>query len=153
MISLFNPLLKNDELLEYLPQRKPFVLVDSFYGILDKAAYTSFTLQKESILSNEKWYLEMVAIEFLAQSGIIMMNYKAKQNKEVVNINQLSGFICKIKKFQFSGTLRIEDQLIGKIISTYHLCNMMILHAECYVSHNKLFEGDYEVLSLNQNKE
>jgi len=64
-------LISGDELLEYIPQRTPFVMVDSYYGRRELSSFTGLTVKEGNVLVDGDLFSESGIIEHMAQSAAV----------------------------------------------------------------------------------
>ncbi|MDP3452698.1 MAG: hydroxymyristoyl-ACP dehydratase [Bacteroidales bacterium] len=115
-----------EEILKLIPQRAPFVFVDSYYGEFDGAQVTGFTPVAESLFTGsftgnckerpkecdveELRLTEAGVIENMAQSAAAVTGYQFISRGESVPV----GFIGAVSKFVIT-----EFPLVGKEIITH----------------------------------
>jgi predicted hotdog family 3-hydroxylacyl-ACP dehydratase len=85
-----------EDILEYIPQRPPFVMVDELVFSSDKQTTTNFTILSENLFCENGVFYEAGLIENIAQSVAAGSGYKSKQKNE----NAPNGMIGSIKKLQ-----------------------------------------------------
>jgi len=94
---------------KYIPQRKPFLLVDNIVNILNDSLVTSFMVDENHVLCKDGIFQESGIIENIAQSAAVMEGY----NAVVHNKNIRLGFIGAVK------CLEIYDKIIsGSTLNT-----------------------------------
>ncbi len=105
-----------EEILKLIPQRAPFVFVESYYGEIDGNQVTGFTPVAETLFTksvsgaDDICLTEPGVIENMAQSAAAVTGYKFISRGESVPV----GFIGAVSKFVIT-----EFPLVGKEIITH----------------------------------
>ncbi|MBZ9729624.1 hypothetical protein LB467_07975 [Salegentibacter sp. JZCK2] len=73
---LKDPILELDRILELIPQKPPFVMVDSLLEYTEKTGTTGFTIPKNNILVEDANFSEPGLIEHMAQSMSLWRGYQ-----------------------------------------------------------------------------
>lgn len=103
------PLVNKSQILDYIPQRNPIVMVSEILTCDAEGIVTSFAIESDNMFVNEGVLQEPGIIENVAQTAAAMTGYKAKLEKEEVK----RGFIGSVK------TLEINTlPEVGKLIET-----------------------------------
>ena len=129
-------LISGDELLEYIPQRCPFVMVDSYYGKRELSSFTGLTVRDGNVLTDGNLFSESGLIEHMAQSAAVsagvdfiargssvpkgfigaVSKMKIRMLPEVGK--KLYTTITEIQKFQgislVSAKVECEDQIVAE---------------------------------------
>ncbi|PKD17159.1 FabZ [Salegentibacter salinarum] len=73
---LKEPILELDRILQLIPQKPPFVMVDSLLEYTDKTGTTGFTIPEDNILVENSIFSEPGLIEHMAQSMSLWRGYE-----------------------------------------------------------------------------
>ncbi len=123
-------LAKGDEILNYIPQRPPFVMVDKLYACDEKFVRTGFQPAKENIFSSGGFFTEPGLIENMAQSAAAGTGYFFKSRNRDVPV----GFIGAIKDFQLFQLPKINELLTTEITVVAEVMNASVIRAK--ISYN-----------------
>lgn len=116
---------------QYLPHRKPMLLVDCITDISSNHVETTFFIPNDSIFLDNDIFQESGIIENMAQtcSAIVGQTYFEDQTHQP----KVLGFISGIKKIELFSLPKKEENLTTKaeLISrfegdTYNLCTMNV---------------------------
>lgn len=129
-------LISGDELLEYIPQRSPFVMVDSYYGKRELSSFTGLTVRDGNVLTDGNLFSESGLIEHMAQSAAVSAGvdfiargssvpkgFIGAVSKMKIRIlpevgKKLNTTITEIQKFQgislVSAKVECEDQIVAE---------------------------------------
>ena len=89
-------LVEKTDVLSYIPQRAPMVMVDGLLEFSDEKSVSRFLITKGNVLLQDGFFSEAGLIENMAQSAALMNGYKAFHDNEKVKI----GFIGAVKKLK-----------------------------------------------------
>ncbi|MBZ9631812.1 hypothetical protein LB465_13560 [Salegentibacter sp. LM13S] len=73
---LKEPILELDRILQLIPQKPPFVMVDSLLEYTDKTGTTGFTIPEDNVLVEGTIFSEPGLIEHMAQSMSLWRGYE-----------------------------------------------------------------------------
>ncbi len=139
-------IITGDEILKYIPQRSPIVMVDSFYGMNEVASCCGLTVTKENIFCNENDLEETGLIEHIAQPAAFRIGYTfISQNKPVP-----IGFIGAINKFVLIKQPKIGDHLKTYIRIEQEVFNITLLAAEVKIGDEIVAECQMKVATSDQ---
>jgi predicted hotdog family 3-hydroxylacyl-ACP dehydratase len=123
-----------DNILQFIPQRPPVVMVDTLYSCDEKGSTSGLTILKENIFCEAGVFSEAGIIENIAQTAAMHVGYLCKKNNVPVPI----GFIGAVKNLEISSLpkagdkiatiIQIENEVFGiTLISGKVLCNEEIV--------------------------
>ena len=86
------------DILQYIPQRPPFVMIDSIISADDSTCVTSFTIPDNHLFTSEGFFTEPGLVENIAQTAAASTGHKASQNNQEAPV----GFIGAIKNLHIT---------------------------------------------------
>jgi len=119
-----------------IPQRPPFVMIDSLTRSDEEASETRFTIREGHLFVENGFFTEPGLIENMAQTAGAGTGYRLQQEGKVTPI----GFIGSMKKLVVSCLPAIGETITTKI---YFLQEVMNVH---FVT-GKVFVDDKEIAS------
>ncbi len=141
--------LKEVDISNFLPHRKPFLLVDKVLALKDDRVITSFEIKEDCIFVSDGIFIEVGLIENAAQtcSAILGSTYFDLDDLEGKN-TKVIGFISAIKKVKVSHCPKVGDVLQSKadLLSRYDADHYKISTIRCTT-----YEGEKELLSCEIN--
>lgn len=146
MIFPTTPLIHNEQVLDFIPQRPPMVMVDAFYGSIEDATYSSLLIQPNNIFSQDGFFSEVGVIEFMAQAGIVQFGYLNRASGETTQPSM--GFICKLKKFEIFQLPPIGDCLFAKVEKDFATDNLATLFITAYTHDAVVMKGFFDVITI-----
>ena len=132
----------------YLPHRKPMLMVDMILIMDDEKVETIFEIKPDNIFIQNNTFIEAGLIENAAQtcSSIVAKDYFVDENNQDKSDVDVVGFISAIKSLkihklpQVGNTIKTISTLVSKFVTDdYSLCTM-----SCKTFNNEelLLEGE-----------
>jgi predicted hotdog family 3-hydroxylacyl-ACP dehydratase len=123
-----------NNILQFIPQRPPVVMVDTLYTCDEKGSTSGLSILEENIFCENGIFSEAGIMENIAQTAAMHVGYLCKKNNVPVPI----GFIGAVKNLEIfsfpkSGnkivtTIQIENEVFGiTLISGKVLCNEKLM--------------------------
>ncbi|MCK9627313.1 MAG: hydroxymyristoyl-ACP dehydratase [Bacteroidales bacterium] len=140
-------LISGDELLEYIPQRAPFVMVDSYCGRMEKASFTALTLKEGNLLNDGNHFSESGIIEHIAQSAAVAagVDFNA-QGKPVPR-----GFIGAVSKMMINKLPMVGQRLNTTITEIQKFQGISLVSAKVECEGLIVAEGELKIF-LQENE-
>jgi predicted hotdog family 3-hydroxylacyl-ACP dehydratase len=119
-----------------IPQKPPFVMVDSLVAADDLSATSLFTVKEENIFTENGFFREPGLIENIAQTAALKMGYECS----VQNIPMPAGFIGDVKDLKIFSLPKIGDtvetniKIEGQVMGVTIISGKIILNNELIVS-------------------
>lgn len=118
-------IISGNDILPYIPQRPPMVMVDSYFGRNSDSSFTGLKIIEESLFCKEGFFQEVGIIEHFAQSAAVGAGVEFIENGEEVPV----GFIGAVSKFNLvrlprvGETLHTTTKLIQKFLDVSLVCS------------------------------
>lgn len=119
---------KDINILELIPQRPPFVMVDRLLHYDDCLSGTELTISEDNIFCTDGYFNEYGIIENIAQSCAARIGYKNLINSDVIKI----GFIGAIKEIDFFGRPKVGDVIHTEVEVLNEVFAMTLVGAKVY---------------------
>ena len=128
-------LVSGEEILDYIPQRPPVVMVDAFYGIDVNGSHSGFTVPRENIFCSEDGVLDECAlIENMAQSAALRAGWLCVSEGRLVPL----GFIGSVGKCEIARKVRADETLYTTVKVVAELGNVTMVEAAISVAGEKI---------------
>jgi predicted hotdog family 3-hydroxylacyl-ACP dehydratase len=114
------------QILDYIPQRPPVVMVDSFYGIDGDISYSSYTVTDESVFCMDGILDECALIENMAQSAALRVGWQCVSAGRAVPL----GFIGSVAKCDIARKARVGETLHTTVRVITEFENVTLAEAE-----------------------
>lgn len=130
-----------NEILTYIPQRPPFVMVDEITGVDDSSGKTRFIVTKENIFFRERKLTEPALIENIAQTAAARIGYLCHQNNEPVPV----GFIGAVQNLEIN-RLPLEGQLLETEITIKNqVFNVTLIKGVIHCNGTRIAQCDMKI--------
>ena len=111
------------DILPFIPQRAPFVMIDALLYVDDTVARTTFTIQKNNVFNEDGFFAEAGLLENIAQTAAAGAGHNALKNHKPAPL----GYIAAVKNFEVFFLPGIEQELVTEIITTGQVMNMNLI--------------------------
>ena len=137
----------SNDILLFIPQRHPFVMVDKLLYADEITATGSFLVTADNILYNDGFFSEAGLLENMAQTVAASRGYKQqKENNPVAG-----GYIVGVKNFEIFFLPKLNDVLTTVIVVTGKMFNMTVI--ACKVSLNDVLVAQCELKIFSHTRE
>ena len=129
------------DILELLPQRRPFVMIDSLLYCDLAVTRTSLEVREDNIF-NDAGHLSTAGIcENIAQTCAARLGYLSLSSGQPVRL----GFIGAISNMQVSRTPRTGEALVTEINVLQEVFNITLVHAVVWSGDEIIAETDLKI--------
>ena len=111
------------EILQYIPQRSPMVMVDKLLDANDTSAVTGLSVDNDNIFVNGGYLLEPGIVEHIAQSAALQAGYRFAKSGMPVPI----GYIAAVKDLIISALPKVNTELVTRIEIINHLMGVTLV--------------------------
>ena len=115
-----------DEIIRYIPQRSPMVMVSGLYSADEKSAHTSFLIEPENIFVEDAIFCEPGIIEHIAQSTALHAGYGFIKSGKPIPV----GYIAAVKDLFIHYLPNVGDELDTHIEIVNQVMNVVIVSAK-----------------------
>lgn len=141
-IELRTPLVEGKkEIQQYIPQRDPFIMVESLWLNDEEKTITSFTVCETNILTENGVLTESALLENMAQTAAVRVGYHCKQH----NIEVPVGFITAIKDFKVYAYPKVGQTIYTETQQVNEVMNFTIVRGRVYVEEVLMAEAEVRV--------
>ena len=105
---LHHPITSHEEIINLIPQKEPFVFVDTLYEYTNLTGVTGFTVPGSNVLLEENKLAESGLIEHMAQSMSLHRGYQGSLSGQT---KPKTGFIGVIKTVEIFGLPEVGEKL------------------------------------------
>jgi len=132
----------------FLPHRKPMLMVDTILHICGEKVTTVFKIEEDNIFVDNGFFAEVGLIENAAQtcSSIVARAFFAESDIENINKVNILGFISAIKTLKIHALPKTGNEIITKsfLISKYNteFYTTCLMDCKIYCGDELLLEGE-----------
>jgi len=132
---LKEPIVELDRILQLIPQKPPFVMVDSLLEYTDKTGTTGFTIPSDNILVEDSIFSEPGLIEHMAQSMSLWRGYEGFLS----GLDKpKTGFIGAIKAVEIFELPKAGTKLVTYVEILQEFMNVTSVGARTFDEEGKL---------------
>lgn len=119
------PILLGEQILDYIPQRPPMVMIDSFFGINGETSETGLTITEKNIFSVDNQLMDGGIIENIAQSGAMHIGYQCKSEGKAIPL----GFIGSVNKLSVNRLPNVGETIRTQIVMETRVFDITLIGA------------------------
>jgi predicted hotdog family 3-hydroxylacyl-ACP dehydratase len=123
-----------DDILRYIPQRPPVVMVDSFYGVDGDGSYSGYTVPEENMFCRDGVMDECALIENMAQSAALRVGWLCVADGKRVPL----GFIGSVGKCDIARRVRVGERLFTTVKVVAEIGSVTLAEAEINVADERI---------------
>jgi len=139
-------LIQKSDVLQFIPQRPPIVMVDGLLSTDNERSESFFQLTKENILCSEGYFSEAGLIENLAQTAALKAGFDARQKNEEVKV----GFIGAVKNLKIYQLPADNQKLKTTLTVKHNFGNISIIKGETRTEDKLLAEAELSIFTAEE---
>ncbi|MDF2457032.1 MAG: hydroxymyristoyl-ACP dehydratase [Cytophagaceae bacterium] len=141
-LELTAPLVEGKErIVKYLPQRNPFVMVESLWLNNETTTVTSLKIEDSNCLTENGLFTESGLLENMAQTAATRVGYGFIE----AGLDVPVGFITAIKDFKVLAYPKVGDQIYTEAEHVNDVMNFSIVKGRIYVGKQLMAEAEVRV--------
>jgi predicted hotdog family 3-hydroxylacyl-ACP dehydratase len=130
-----------DDVLKYIPQRPPMVMINGIHKATETSITTTFQVLADNVLVEDGCLTEAGLIENIAQSAAALTGYAAlSDNKKV-----LLGFIGAVKRLKITGNPQVGTWLETKVEVINQVFDYSIVKGEVFAEEKLIAECEMNI--------
>lgn len=140
-------LVEKIDVLRFIPQRPPMVMVDGLLANEELESKSTFKLTEKNIFICDGFFTEAGLIENIAQTAALKAGFEAHQKGEKVK----TGFIGAVKKFKLHQLPKVGQSLITTIKPTHNFGNISLVKGEVWSNSLLMAEAELTIFTQEEN--
>ncbi|MDR1182819.1 MAG: hydroxymyristoyl-ACP dehydratase [Bacteroidales bacterium] len=129
-----------DSVLQYIPQRPPFVMVDNLVFCNGEQTQTSFTIKGDNLFLVNNQFMEMGILENIAQTCATRLGYLNR--RQPIKI----GMIGSVDNFEIQYLPRVGEKINTTITIMAEVLNIVLLSAIVLCEENPVASCNMKVV-------
>lgn len=121
-------LASGDDILQFIPQRFPVVMVDTLYSSTEEETKTGLTISKDNFFLEGKHFSESGLMENIAQTAAVHAGYLCKKNNRPAPV----GFIGAVKNYQVFTLPEEGDQIETTVVIENEVFGVTLISGTVY---------------------
>lgn len=135
-------------ILDLIPQRSPFVLVDRLYSVTEDSCTSTFNIDNNHILVDNNSLSAYGLLENMAQTAALLSGYEAY----MTGTKPLTGFIGSVSKAQIVELPRIGAQIQTTVTRTTQIMNVIVIEASVFCKEKIMANCTMKIVLMNPAK-
>jgi 3-hydroxymyristoyl/3-hydroxydecanoyl-(acyl carrier protein) dehydratase len=136
---------QGNDMLLYIPQRPPVVMVDSLIEATETKIISGLTINSSNIFVTYNKLSESGLVENIAQTAAAGIGYKQVVEKAPVNL----GYIAAIKSLQIHFLPNVGEQLFTTVEVVNNVMDITIVMGKVMVNNNIAAECEMRIFTKN----
>ena len=132
---------KREDLLKYIPQRSPMVMIHRLKDASESSAVTLFDIEADNLFVEAGFLQESGLIENIAQTGAAMTGYNAIENQTEVKL----GFIGAVKRLKIHDKPAIGQTIETLVKVTHEVFDYKVIKGEVYHQQHLIAECEMNI--------
>ncbi|RRQ49703.1 hypothetical protein DZC72_03690 [Maribacter algicola] len=126
MERLLPPITDSEFVIELIPQKEPFVMVDKLHHFSNNKIVTGLTISNKNLFCNNNIFLEPGLIENMAQTVAMHKGYTYYLKNEPAPV----GYIGAIKKAEIFELPKLGSELITTVTILHDIMGVTLVEAK-----------------------
>lgn len=141
-------LVNKENIISYIPQKPPFVMIDQLIGSDDISTRTSFQVRPDNIFIEGDQLTEPALVENIAQTAAARAGYITTKE----NLPVLIGYIGAIKDLEIFNLPKINDNLETEIIIKTQVFDVTLISGTVRCNGNILAQCEMKIFIIQPPK-
>lgn len=121
--------LPDSDIVRYIPQRQPIVMVDTLVAVTDKVTETAFVVKAGALFVEDGVLQEPGLIENIAQTAAAGVGYQCAVN----NVEVPVGFIGAVKNLTIEYLPKVGEKITTRVEVLEEIFDMSLIKGESFV--------------------
>jgi predicted hotdog family 3-hydroxylacyl-ACP dehydratase len=135
------PIVDKEDILKYIPQRPPIVLISRIYHCDETSITSGFDVSSEHIFVQNGFLNESGLVENMAQTAAAMAGYSAVSKNQTPAV----GFIGNIKDLVIHALPPEGQEIYTEVITKTQVMNVSIILAKVYNTDSVFAECEMKI--------
>ncbi|HRP55267.1 3-hydroxyacyl-ACP dehydratase [Agriterribacter sp.] len=136
------------DILAFIPQRRPFVMIDELLFAGDNSAVTKFKVTADNLFTAGGQLTEPALVENIAQTAAARMGYICNQKKEPVPV----GFIGAVQNLRIMALPGLNDELETEIVIKNQVFDVTVIAGKVSCRGAVLAQCEMKIFIQSTNK-
>jgi 3-hydroxyacyl-[acyl-carrier-protein] dehydratase len=138
-------IVEKTDILEYIPQRPPMVMIDNIIYCDEKKIISSLFIDPENIFCKNGYFREPGLIENIAQTAAAKIGYLTKIEEKEISV----GYICSIKDLKIYFLPPANSEIETEIYVTNELMGFTIIYGKIFSDNKIVSECEMRIFAQN----
>lgn len=133
--------MSQEEAIQYIPQRPPFVMIDKVTKADETISQTQFTVRESHMFVDNGYFTEPGLVENMAQTAGGGIGYRAQMEGKPVTI----GYIGALKNLNVKELPRIGDTIITEIQYLQCVMNVHMVMGRVFLDGREIANCEFRI--------
>lgn len=129
------------DILQYIPQRPPFVMIDEVLAADDAHIQTAFVVRDGHLFVQGGYFTTAGLVENMAQTAAAGTGYKAVNEQK----KPVTGFIGALKNLKVYELPKTGDRIKTSVSVLHQVMNASIVEGNVYVDEKKMASCEFKI--------
>lgn len=135
-------LLEKEAVENLLPQKFPFVMVDSMLSYSETSLVSGYTIKSDNIFFDSNTFLEAGLIEHMAQSVALHTSYQFFLRNETAP----TGYIGSIKEIEIKKLPKIDDSIQSTVTILQEFAGITLVNIVTTLNNEEIANGQMKTV-------
>ncbi|KAF2511265.1 hypothetical protein [Flavobacterium foetidum] len=135
-------LLEKNTVEDLLPQKFPFVMVDTMHSYSEISLISGLTIQSDNIFVNNNIFLEAGLIEHMAQSVALHTGYQFSLKNEA----SPTGYIGSIKEITITKLPKLNDSIQSEVTILQEFAGITLVNIVTTLNNEEIARGQMKTV-------
>jgi predicted hotdog family 3-hydroxylacyl-ACP dehydratase len=135
-------LLEKEAVENLLPQKFPFVMVDSLFSYSETALVSGFTIKNDALFFDNNTFLEAGLIEHMAQSVALHTGYQFFLRNEIAP----TGYIGSIKEIEIKKLPKLNDSIQSTVTILQEFAGITLVNIVTTLNNEEIANGQMKTV-------
>ena len=135
-----------DDILQFISQRPPFVMVEKLLSVNGNSARSSFCIKENNVFVKNKLFQEGGLLENMAQTAALGIGYMAMKEDKPITV----GYIGAVKDLEIYNLPEVNDELITETTVENKIFNAIVISGRVWHNENLLAQCEMKVFMKDE---
>jgi 3-hydroxyacyl-[acyl-carrier-protein] dehydratase len=129
------------EILSFIPQRPPFVMIGKLESTDDSLTRTSFTITSDNVFNSNGYFSESGLLENMAQTAAAGTGYRILMNNQPVPV----GYIAAMKNVNIYALPKVNETIITEMQFQQTLLNFHFVKGKVTIGGREIANCEFKI--------
>lgn len=134
-------IMQADDIIQFIPQRTPFVFVDAILNSEEKSTITSFSVKQDNLFIIDGHLSESALVENVAQTAAAGIGQQVQLTGEKVT----GGYIGGIRNLKVNRLPKVGDELRTETSIQHRILNAVKIHGSVSVNGEEIASCELQI--------
>jgi 3-hydroxymyristoyl/3-hydroxydecanoyl-(acyl carrier protein) dehydratase len=138
---------QGDDILNFIPQRPPIVMVDKVISAEDKKTVSGLFIKPDNIFVENNCFQEPGIIENIAQSAALGVGYICQSKNEKIPM----GFIGAVSNLKILSLPEVNSELRTEIQVDYEVFDATLISSKVFCNEKLIAQAEMKIFLKKEN--